>query len=254
MTAEIRCSHKSDELKTCFERCGFVVVQDLLSKQDVLDVRNQFLDFLKRQAGFYGVSPADNETAFVQQMFSKTPTLRKHLYEFSQRLSALCCLGTNVRILEACEKLGLQIPISRNVAIRIDLPEEGQYLQPLHQDVRGIKSANAVNFWVPLQDVDERSGGLTVLLGSHVNGPIMPVGVNESGYQIFSEEQIAPYEKHVLSMSTGEALIFSPYLVHGSTAVETGDLRLTVTIRYDDGAAMDWLEQEEYELAKYDVQ
>ncbi|HNJ05307.1 MAG: hypothetical protein K1X70_17975 [Leptospirales bacterium] len=58
--------------------------------------------------------------------------------------------------------MNLKYPILRNQAIRIDFAEEPQYLQGIHQDVRGMRSANCLNFWIALREVNESKGTLSV--------------------------------------------------------------------------------------------
>lgn len=246
-------SHDSPAVGADLRELGFAAVSDLVDPALAAAARRQFFDFLRAQAGFLGVATDAAEAAWAWTTFND-PRVRGKLYELSQGLAACHRLAFDARIARLCAALGLKVPLLRNTTLRIDFPGDDRVLQPAHQDIRGIRSRNCLNFWVPLQRVDEGSGGLRVFPGSHKAGPLMPDDLNAAGYQVIEPSRLAPYPPVVAALDVGAGLIFDPCLVHESARNAGPDVRLTWVFRFDDGAEIDWLLKGSFELAKFDIQ
>jgi ectoine hydroxylase-related dioxygenase (phytanoyl-CoA dioxygenase family) len=243
------------DIKNFFNVNGYVLFSDLFSEQDIVNIRTEFFDlvsFLKKKYSIK-VSEINNESnAF--EIFSFDPKLRKNLYELTQELRSITSLCGSQKLTSVFQKMGLEFPVLRNQAIRIDFAQEPQFLQGIHQDVRGMRSGNCLNFWIPLQTVNENNGTLSVFPKSHTLGGVVPKTTNESGYQIFKEEEISQFEKILLEIQPGHALMFHPYLFHGSVHAKENRLRLTITLRFDDISNMDWLLKEVPDFYQLDIQ
>lgn len=87
----------------------------------------------------------------------------------------------------------------------------------VHQDwsVVDEKQYESLNVWVPLHDVDENSGALWVLKGSHViDRKIRGSGYLFPDYSVYLKE----LEKRAVSvrLKAGEAIVFYHSVIHGS--------------------------------------
>ncbi len=87
----------------------------------------------------------------------------------------------------------------------------------VHQDWNVVDETKfeSVNVWVPLHDVDENSGALWVLKGSHkINRKIRGAGYLFPDYSPFFNE----LEKKSISvkLKAGEAIVFYHSIIHGS--------------------------------------
>ncbi len=87
----------------------------------------------------------------------------------------------------------------------------------VHQDWNVVDETKyqSVNVWVPLHDVDENSGALWVLKGSHkINRKIRGAGYLFPDYSKFTNE----LEKNAISvkLKAGEAIVFYHSVIHGS--------------------------------------
>jgi hypothetical protein len=106
---------------------------------------------------------------------------------------------------------------------------DASYL-PLHQDLNfSDHSVNrAVHVWIPMVDVDEHNGCLTVLPGSHLlANHISAMGVNATPYEPYREVFEADCRVGV-PMKAGEALFMDERTLHGSYANKSADLRIAV--------------------------
>ncbi len=87
----------------------------------------------------------------------------------------------------------------------------------VHQDWNVVDETKyqSVNVWVPLHDVDESTGALWVLKGSHkINRPIRGAGYLFPDYGNYTKE----LEKAAISvkLKAGEAIVFYHSVIHGS--------------------------------------
>lgn len=235
------------------KRRGFAALTGLVAPAQAASARKQFFDFLRAQAAFCGLPSGPDDGPWAWILFND-PRVRGKLYEFSQGLAECHRIAFDERVLSLCRGLGLKVPVLRNTTLRIDFPGDDRVLQPAHQDIRGIRSRNCLNFWAPLQEVDARTGGLTVYEASHLSGPMMPDVLNASGYQVIAPERLAKFSALTVTMKPGEALVFDPYLVHASTPNAGSAPRLTWVFRFDDGASIDWLVKGSFELSAFDIQ
>lgn len=97
----------------------------------------------------------------------------------------------------------------------------------VHQDWNVIDENNyqSVNVWVPLHDVNEQTGALWILKGSHkINRKIRGAGYLFPEYSEF-EEQL---QKQAISVSlkAGEAIVFYHSVIHGSPPNQSGKNRI----------------------------
>lgn len=100
-----------------------------------------------------------------------------------------------------------------------------------HQDLTYTDERNdrAVLLWIPLIDVDEQSGALAVVPGSHrwADG-IRPAGADELPTEPLQDELEAAAVQ--LDLRAGEAVIYDPALVHGAGANRSAQARPAVAI------------------------
>jgi ectoine hydroxylase-related dioxygenase (phytanoyl-CoA dioxygenase family) len=104
-----------------------------------------------------------------------------------------------------------------------------------------MRSEEAINFWIPLRDVDVANGALSVYPGSHKLNAIQCEETSASGYQVIRESQIRGFQGTFCEIDAGDVLVFHPYMVHGSNRNRSEHIRWTVTVRYDDATEMPWL-------------
>ncbi len=105
---------------------------------------------------------------------------------------------------------------------------EGGFM-PVHQDWTIVDESKygSYTIWVPLQDVNEDNGAITVLEGSHkltptLRSPTLPVVIKDA-------EPAIRQRMKTLRMKAGEAFIFNHALIHASHLNNSGKDRIAVT-------------------------
>ncbi|EMN01223.1 phytanoyl-CoA dioxygenase PhyH [Leptospira noguchii str. 1993005606] len=238
-----------------FQIEGYTLFKDLLSNEEIDFIRQEFFQIIDILIDKYHIpvnGGSSEKRAF--EVFSHNQQFRKNLYNLLQELRSINFLCSSKQFTTIFQKINLKYPVLRNQAIRIDFLQEPQFLQGIHQDVRGMRSSNCLNFWIPLQDVNDKIGTLAVYSKSHRNGGIKPKETNEFGYQVFTDQEVAEYDRILLDMPKGSVLMFHPYLFHASFPSKESLLRLTITLRFDDIADMEWLYNETPDFYNLDIQ
>lgn len=244
-----------DEFVDSYRKNGFVLFNDLIRPEQATSIRSEFLAIAEDLSKRYKIEhTSEDPVRRAYEVFAVGGVFRRHIYGYSQQLRSITSLVGSDGFTQVFKKMGLRFPVLRNQALRIDFPDEPQFLQGIHQDVRGMRSSNCLNFWICLQDVDEHKGTLSVWPGSHMDGPVVPKHFSSEGYQIFTEEEVSHYQKDYLRTTPGHVLMFHPYLYHGSHQTQEKTLRLTVTLRYDDIGDMEWLREQDCPFEKLNIQ
>ena len=83
-------------------------------------------------------------------------------------------------------------------------------------------------------DVDERNGAMRVIPGSHVAGALPHRFFGEqNGYHGVREEFLADREVVRVDVRKGDAVVFHPLLIHGSSPNRSDTIRWTFITRYN---------------------
>jgi len=155
-----------------------------------------------------------------------------------QHLASLHRLGTEPKILEYLQKLGMTFP---NICTRPVLffnqkklaTEDVYHTVPPHQDWSSMQgSTDSVVVWVPLTDINRDLGALKVVPGSHKNG-LQAIAVYESFGIVDSQNSQKEYNFIDVGAETGDALFFSSFLIHQSGLNTTDKIRWSCHFRYN---------------------
>src|SRR5579863_7644449 len=134
-------------------------------------------------------------------------------------------------------------------------PGEGGNM-PIHQDWTIVDESKygSYTIWVPLQDVNQNNGAITVLDGSHrltnaLRGPSLPVVIRDV-------EQGIKARMKTLCMKAGEAFIFNHALIHASHLNRSNGNRVAVTFGLisEQATLMFYHRNEQEEIEKYLVE
>jgi hypothetical protein len=165
------------------------------------------------------------------------------LFDAGRRLLPVHQLSVDPRLISISKALMATDVISASdiKALRIDLPNEEKYLFDWHQDYPYVMdSLDAVVFWIPLQDVDESNGWLTVAAGSHKAGmqklrlidPDNAANNKQKMMQIAAADAHRDYPNLSLPVKLGDVLVFSTLLLHASGHNRSTRPRFTMQIRF----------------------
>jgi len=115
---------------------------------------------------------------------------------------------------------------------RFILPNNSEAGVPAHQDASYNDHMNRfVTAWMPLVDIDEQCGGVTIYEGRK-DGVIPTTKLVQNGVWIegVSVQGLAPF--NCVPMTPGDVLIFNPYVVHASMPNVSNKTRFSIDCRF----------------------
>jgi ectoine hydroxylase-related dioxygenase (phytanoyl-CoA dioxygenase family) len=199
-------------------RDGFTILQGLVQPAECAAFEREIEVVGDRLAAQRGIQRNSDE-AIADVLIAAGPH-RAMLFDHIKRLFSLTRLS--VEIGSALERAGLfrhagiAVPIVWPT-LRADLPGEGTYELPLHQDYGTTRCRTAWRMWIPLRAVDRHHGTMEVVPCSHRNG----------GYRYVQDQPGSPFIERsdlaerslvtqVLELPAGDSVLFNPWLVHAS--------------------------------------
>jgi hypothetical protein len=252
-TASIEVDFKSQPLdkaiqqaKGHYERDGAFLAKGLLTDADLRPMHDdisKLVQILFENLGKTRKSSGGQFDDGVVELAKFDRSQIGKLFDAGKRMLPMHQLTVNERMVELSRSLmGTDtIAASDHKAMRIDLPNEDKYLFDWHQDYPYIMdSMDAVVFWIPLQDVDEKNGALTVALGSHKHG-VEPLILLDATNSIDNKQKVmkianpdAPlrYERLKVPMKFGDVLVFSTLCLHQSGPNLSDRARFTIQARF----------------------
>jgi Phytanoyl-CoA dioxygenase (PhyH) len=120
---------------------------------------------------------------------------------------------------------------------RFILPNNSEAGVPPHQDASYNRHMNDfVTVWIPLVEINERCGGVTIYEGRK-DGVIQVTELVQNGVWIegVSVQGLTPV--NCVPMAPGDVLIFNPYVVHGSMPNLSNTIRFSIDCRFFGGDA-----------------
>jgi hypothetical protein len=114
-------------------------------------------------------------------------------------------------------------------SIRVSFPGVRTGLVPIHQDTGyNQQVAEFVTAWVPLCDIDERCGGIAILPRSHRS---RAAEHRQDGVWLRTDKQVREEELVPVYCRKGDAILFGPYLFHGSRPNTSTRIRCSIDYR-----------------------
>lgn len=229
-----------------FKKNGYLRLDNFLPKQDVKlvlrDAKNVFLrQFIEK--GYVSQCSLDdlNEEQYnnlLYRLFEEDIECLSNCGKQAQHLISLHTLSLSAKIVELLNQMGLKTPIiSTRPVLYFNHSKLAKqkvfYKVDAHQDWRSMQgSLNSVVIWIPLVDINKELGALEILPGSHLGGLRTDHIENGFGMVSLSEEEI---EKLIsVEVKTGDALLFSSFLIHQSGDNVTNKPRWSCHFRYND--------------------
>jgi len=193
---------------------GFVIMPGLILPEELAEFERDIALVGERLATQRGIERRSSEA--IADVLCAAGPYRAMLFDHVKRLFSVARLS--VEIGTALEQAGLfrlsaiSVPIVWPT-LRADLPGEGTYELPLHQDYATTRCRTAWRMWIPLRDVDRQHGTMEVIPGSHNRGPYP---YSESFAIERHELAQRGLAAQSLELPAGDGVLFSPWLVHGS--------------------------------------
>ena len=184
------------------------------------------------------------EMTATAPIFEMSKVKRSSLYCGLRYLPSLTMLASSDLLTGVSRQLGLSMPaIMRSYNIRMDMPNEEQFLFQWHQDISYLLgSFNSLTYWLPLGKADAHHGSVALMARSHRDGlaPVRCTRDNEpSSTEVMSPRDLNLLEKptvggEVIDVQLGDLVVFSQFLLHKSTPNHSDKTRWTIQIRHSD--------------------
>lgn len=115
---------------------------------------------------------------------------------------------------------------------RFVLPNNSEAGVPAHQDASyNVHMNGFVTAWIPLVEIDEQCGGVTIYEGRKDGViPVTKLVKNGIWTEGVSVEGLTPV--NCAPMAPGDVLIFNPYVVHGSMPNTSNKIRFSIDCRF----------------------
>ncbi|HNN61101.1 MAG TPA: hypothetical protein PKK45_19950, partial [Leptospiraceae bacterium] len=125
-----------DEFVDSYRKNGFVLFNDLIRPEQATSIRSEFLAIAEDLSKRYKIEhTSEDPVRRAYEVFAVGGVFRRHIYGYSQQLRSITSLVGSDGFTQVFKKMGLRFPVLRNQALRIDFPDEPQFLQGIHQDV-----------------------------------------------------------------------------------------------------------------------
>jgi len=234
----------AQDSRESFEERGYALIRGAFESGELDDLRAEILALGKRIVGG-GFSLEDGGGMSARQ--------QSLVYDRLKYVPALSRLSGSKRIMSLSAAFGLESPALMGCCnMRLDRPSDERHLFAWHQDTLYLLgSQNAVTFWIPLDDVNERNGTIQVARGSHKAGLRRFKRVSDKAifqYVPFLQRDLALDEEvdepvDTIVAQRGDLVIFKQMLLHRSLSNASQKIRWTAQIRVTDIADPDYAAQ-----------
>lgn len=224
-----------------FREDGYLLVKGLFSKDQMLELLKEIHLVFKNQFDYRNFPYQKNNLLKSEDLF-RFFSAHKDDYincmKLIQNSILLYRYGSDEKLIEKLTEIGLKDPIfSTELLIFLNSEKTSSYFGnwkiPVHQDWRSIQgSLNSVVVWTPIVDCPIELGTLEVIPSSHKEG-LLPSEEDE-WYNHVKDEYYNDNSFIQVPMESGDALIFSTFLVHRSGTNVSNDIRYSFQYRIND--------------------
>lgn len=216
-----------------YERDGYATIPNILNDDEIREVFAQiervFDQALAAQndAG----SPRSSLEDKYRRLKTQHPVLKSHCYDVLGQLDTVQAALSKPQLIDAGHTIYGSPLLAGYRQVRID-DQSNDRLLPMHQELELLSLFN-LNIWLPLVDLDAEGGGLRVQPGSHKNGLIRHRLVEEpQRYWSVPDHAVDSSKVTTIALRAGDALIFHPFLFHGSLGNQSDRIRWTLVGRW----------------------
>lgn len=230
-----------------YDMNGYLVLEDLLSEEDMLAPRQAMMEKVSMIAdGLYADGmitdklenrPFEYRLAELFKGLTDKDFL-KYGRSWRDRIPGYFRLMSNPKILDAVESLiGGEIFSNPVYNVRPKVPGVAAGAVPWHQDKSYWPDANSnpvITVWISFVDATLENGCLHLKPGTHRKKLLQwhEESRTGTGYTALREEQLGNKPTLALPVKAGTAILFNDRLLHMSTPNQSDGIRWSVDLRY----------------------
>ncbi len=231
-----------------FKKNGYVILDKIVLEEQINQIFNDIsnvLDISLKSINFKKKLKCCDEK--IKILKEKNSKLKSHCYDIFGMLDKVQIITNNKKINNFAREIYNSPLCKQSVQVRIDDPSNERNL-PLHQELE-LMGLLGIAVWIPLVDTDQEIGGLRVVPGSHKLGlqKHLTRVETKTGYnQVLWEHD----EKKIadLTVKKGQAVVFHPFLFHGSMPNKSLKTRWTLVFRFCDVKYMPYIRSQDAKM------
>ena len=220
-----RMTHDFYKYKKKFNSDGFIVIKNILTKNQVMNAKKDLEFFLKKNSKEFNsrdINFASNNVINSIHNMNEWSWTKKIQKNKNIRSIAKVLIG------EEIEDFGAEL---FSKPAKIGLPA------PIHQDnyYWCINNSNALTVWIALEDADSKNGGVYYIKKSHKLGVLehKPSFAKGSSQTLkYPESMKILGRKKVPTLKAGDCIFHHCLVVHGSNPNKSNRARTGWTVRY----------------------
>ena len=219
------------------EKDGFAVLDALVPAGLLHDLEQEIARLSQSCGQRIGITGSGDDG--LLGAFRRGGAYRGILYQMIQGLPALQRIGEHLAKTEAIDALlrhyRFELP-AFSQSMRVDIPDEPDFLLPPHQDYASMRSHKAFRIWMPLRDANTHNGTMSVYPGTHRQG-VLDHSSGDPKYPAVPESML-PETQIVIEAAAGTGILFDMLLVHRSIANRSDRIKFTLTFTVQDLVAI----------------
>ncbi len=229
-----------------FERDGYAVLPKFLEKSKIKNIFNQLNDLINIPV--QTINPNTNKNLTLDEKYlylqKKNPKLKSHFYDSIRFIDSINRISNSNKVINIAKKILKEKTVFVGTSqVRIDHKNDAYYL-PQHQEL-GQKSTNLVLFYVPLVNLNKKTGGIYVRPKTHKLGFVRyknhfkearaaGQGRKKIIDKLFKKPSLRKYKSRYIKLNAGDAVIFHNYLFHGTLPnLNSRKIRWVYLVRFD---------------------
>lgn len=194
---------------------GYALLENLYTEEQLDKIKKSLL-------GMLNYMQPNNKTKNLQEKYydikKASRILKGHFYDLCKNEVELLRLVQDPRVIDIVKGFfNAATVFSSDPGILIYDDENDRFLAP-HQETNQF-SRDFLFIWAPLYDAKGDQGGITVYKDSHKHGYYKHHTNNKLGSTNVNPESLKKFQKKIIEVEAGSALLIHSALIHGS--VET---------------------------------
>lgn len=211
-----------------FNQNGYVIIPKFLDKANIKEIffqLNQLIDVpIKNSFKNNNTKKSLDEKYLLLK--KENPKLKSHFYETITYLDSINSISNSTKITNIVKNIMKEKTVFVGSSqIRVDHSKDPYYL-PQHQEL-GQMSTKLVLFYMPLVNLNKKTGGLYIRPKTHELGFLPFEGHDKEGKaaghgrqkiieKLFRKPNLKKYKSRYIKLNAGDAVIFHNYLFHGT--------------------------------------
>jgi ectoine hydroxylase-related dioxygenase (phytanoyl-CoA dioxygenase family) len=213
---------------------GYTVLKSFFSKKAIKKMLESYelnIDFCNKLANIKNSKNLDQKYLLLKK---KNKKLKSRSYDISKFHPSIYQFATDKKLITILNNIFDEVFFLDYPQIRAD-DFYNSHALPMHQEIYGQMSTKLLTLWCPLTRVSRKEGTLKIIEGSHKEGLLKHEFrlVKSNKYHSVQKENIKKKKIKYLSLNPGDAVLFDPYLIHGTGNNTSKKVRWTFVARYN---------------------